>query len=142
MACESSSPEERAVLIRPKPGRRRGGRVERARRREERRAQYLKQIGPLRIYLLIECAPLVVDPFEVADQTFKRVFADPARDFSYGEVLKIAKDIVRDLKVEGKAKRAVEYSLEKIFDPYLTAGLEPVREVLQVVDSSIFRSAQ
>ncbi|MFF3326444.1 hypothetical protein [Streptomyces sp. NPDC002889] len=124
-------------MIRPKPGRRR--RAERARRREEQRAQYLKQVGPLRIYLLIECAPLVVDPFDIADQAFKRAFADPDRDFAYGEMQKIAKGIVRDLKMEGKAKKVAEYSLEKIFDPYLTAGLEPVREVLRAVDGLSLR---
>lgn len=127
--------EERAVLIRPEPGRRRRVKAERARRREEQYGHYVKDIGRLRIHLLIDCAPLVVDPFEVADQAFKQVFADFERDYAYREVQRIAQGIVRVLKAEGRANMAVAYSLEKIFDPYLTAELEPVRQVLKVVDA-------
>ncbi|MFE2302676.1 hypothetical protein ACFXAW_31325 [Streptomyces sp. NPDC059445] len=104
-------------------------------RRERQRAQYLRLIGPLRIYLLIECAPLVVDPFDIADRAFKRAFADPGvEEPSYCDLRKIAREIVETLKESGQATRAAHYSLEKIFDPYLTEGLESLREVLQAVD--------
>lgn len=119
-------------MINFKPRHRR--KVEQA-RRERQRAQYLRLIGHLRIYLLIECAPLVVDPFEIADQAFKQAFADPdLEEPSYCAVRKIAREIVEGMKESGQATRAANYSLEKIFDAYLTEGLESLREVLQAVD--------
>ncbi|MGW2287054.1 hypothetical protein [Streptomyces phaeochromogenes] len=122
-------------MIRPMLVRRGRSRPEKHRRHGELRDQYKKQIGPLRLYLLLECAPLVVNPIEVADAAFKHVFAQPERDFTYGEVRKIAEGIVRELKVAGKLHTAAEYSLEKIFDSYLTPDLTPVRETLRALDA-------
>ena len=104
-------------------------------RRDEMKDQYKKQVGPLRVYLLLECAPLVVDPIEIADEAFARVFAQPDWHFTFAEVRKIAEGIVEERKKAGTAHKAAEYSLEKLFDPYLTPQLAPVREVLHALDA-------
>ncbi|MDQ1041817.1 hypothetical protein [Streptomyces sp. V4I2] len=104
-------------------------------RRDELKDQYKKQIGPLRVYLLLECAPLVVDPIEIADEAFECVFETPGRYVTYGEVRKIAEGIVDERRRAGRAQKVAEYSLEKIFDPYLMPNDAPVREVLRALDA-------
>lgn len=100
-----------------------------------RRAQYKKQVGALRLFLLLECAPLVIDPLEIADEAFKRAFTQPGRHFSYCDIRKIAEAIVRERREEGAIGEYADYSLEKIFDPYLTEDLTSVRVALRAVDA-------
>jgi hypothetical protein len=88
-------------------------------------------VGHLRLYLLIECAPLVVDPFEVADETFKQAFSHPGAVYTYCEIQRLADKVVHKYKDQ----KIAQYSLEEIFDPYLTEGLEAVRETLRAVDA-------
>ncbi|MGW3037394.1 hypothetical protein ACWDCB_40100 [Streptomyces sp. NPDC001178] len=104
-------------------------------RRDELKDQYKKQVGPLRVYLLLECAPLVVDPIEIADEAFAHIFAQPDRYFTYAEVRTIAKAIVDTRTQAGTVGKAADYSLEKVFDPYLTPEHAPVRAGLRALDA-------
>ncbi|MHA4816111.1 hypothetical protein ACXZ65_17340 [Streptomyces aculeolatus] len=105
-----------------------------AAQQEALRDQYKRQVGPLRLFLLLECAPLTVDPLEIADEAFERAFTQPERSFTYCEIRKIAEEIVHERKKSGRAREYAQYKLEKIFDPYLTDDLEPVRRVLRAID--------
>ncbi|MEU8459163.1 hypothetical protein [Streptomyces griseoaurantiacus] len=118
------------MIIRPR-------RVKRNRedRLAELREQYKKQIGRLRIFLLLECAPLVVDPLETADAAFERAFSQPDRIFTYCDIRKIAEEIVREGRPSADMRAYSEYKLEEVFDEYLTEDLLPVREVFRAIDS-------
>ncbi|MFC8838683.1 hypothetical protein ACFT8Q_00840 [Streptomyces griseoincarnatus] len=118
------------MIIRPRRDKR-----NREARLAELRNQYKKQVGPLRLFLLLECAPLVIDPLEIADEAFARVIAEPDRVFSYCDVRKIAEEIVREKRAEPGLQKYAEYSLEAVFDEYLTDDLQPVREVLRAIDT-------
>ncbi|MFB7655011.1 MULTISPECIES: hypothetical protein [unclassified Streptomyces] len=117
------------MIIRPR-------RVKRNRedRLAELREQYKKQIGRLRIFLLLECAPLVVDPLAIADEAFERAFSQPERTFTYCDIRKIAEGIVREKRTTCGMQTYAEYKLEEVFDEYLTDDLQPVRHVLQAID--------
>ncbi|MGW0080026.1 hypothetical protein [Streptomyces sp. P9-2] len=101
----------------------------------ELRNQYKKQVGPLRLFLLFECAPLVIDPFEIADEAFARVFAQSDRTYAYCDIRKIAEGIVREKRVTSGLREYADYKLETVFDEYLTEDLKPVREVLRAIDA-------
>ncbi|MER6563145.1 hypothetical protein ABT300_36510 [Streptomyces sp. NPDC001027] len=114
--------------------RQRRGRQKREVRLAALRSQYKRQVGPLRLFLLLECAPLVVDPFEIADRAFQRAFAQEDRTFTFCDIRKIAEDVMREEKNKTGFQEYAAYKLEDIFDPYLTEGLQPVRDVLRAID--------
>lgn len=99
------------------------------------RSQYKKQVGPLRLFLLLECAPLVVDPLEIADQAFRRAFAQSGRTFTYCDIRKIAEEIVHEKRQDAGTREYADYKLEDVFDAYLAEDLQPVREVLRAIDA-------
>ncbi|MGJ3558061.1 hypothetical protein ACR6C2_00475 [Streptomyces sp. INA 01156] len=118
------------MIIRPRRDKR-----NREARLAELRNQYKKQVGPLRLFLLLECAPLIIDPLEIADEAFTRAFAEPDRIFTYCDIRKIAEEIVREKRAEAGSRKYAEYKLEEVFDEYLTADLQPVREALRAIDA-------
>ncbi|MFF9127953.1 hypothetical protein ACF09J_32650 [Streptomyces sp. NPDC014889] len=117
------------MIIRPRRDKR-----NREARLAELRNQYKKQVGPLRLFLLLECAPLIIDPLEVADEAFARAFAQPDRVFTYCDIRKIAEEVVREKRTEAGLQVYADYKLEEVFDEYLTEDLQPVREVLRAID--------
>jgi hypothetical protein len=98
------------------------------------RRLYKFHVGQLRLFLLLECAPLVIDPLEVADEAFYQVFADKGEDFGFCDLRKAAEEIVGARKESGDAQAYADYRLEEIFGPYLTEDLEPVRRALRAID--------
>ena len=105
-----------------------------AAQREAMRRLYKFHVGQLRLFLLLECAPLVVDPLDIADQAFYRVFGSKGEEFGFCDLRKAAEEIVADLKRSGGARKYAAYRLEEIFDSYLTEDLEPVRRALRAID--------
>ncbi|MFD8421047.1 hypothetical protein [Streptomyces sp. NPDC059466] len=105
-----------------------------AAQREVMRRLYELHVGPLRLFLLLECAPLTIDPLDVADQAFFRVFDERGEAFGFCDLRKAAEGIVNALKESGVAHSYAEYRLEDVFDPYLTEDLEPVRRALRAID--------
>ncbi|MFJ9968561.1 hypothetical protein [Streptomyces avermitilis] len=99
------------------------------------RSQYKKQVGPLRLFLLLECAPLVVDPLQIADEAFRRAFAQPDRTFTYCDIRKIAEEVVREKRQDANVREYANYKLEDVFDAYLTEDLQLVRKVLRAIDA-------
>ncbi|MER5199830.1 hypothetical protein AB0E04_47750 [Streptomyces sp. NPDC048251] len=99
------------------------------------RSQYKKQVGPLRLFLLLECAPLVVDPLKIADEAFGRAFLEPDRVFTFCDIRKIAEEIVREKRDDARVQKYADYRLEDVFDAYLDDDLQPVREVLRAIDA-------
>ncbi|MEU4615213.1 MULTISPECIES: hypothetical protein [Streptomyces] len=100
----------------------------------EMRRLYKFHVGQLRLFLLLECAPLIIDPLEIADQAFFQVFDEKGEIFGFCDLRKAAEGIVGALKESGDARTYAEYRLEDIFDPYLTEDLAPVRQALKAID--------